>query len=340
MPDCPLFSVYVLTYNSDPLKLEFTLESIRLQDYPNVEVVIADDGSSSKSHFRTIEKYENTSCNTHTIFNPANLGTVGNMKRALEKCSGELVIGLSPGDALYSKETLSKAMEFYGNSGAPFFIGFLRAYRITKEKHFEDVNFMAPNPENIHLLEKPARTFRKLLTGNFISGAGLVRSRKIVEEETLQLPDSIRFLEDWTFYTLATYHNHKIPVYDGYVYWYEYGEGISAGNDEKWNNSLSRDWRTFLEWLRDHGPDKGKNSLIKKRLDQLAFSSKHKSKILKGFHALFFYPDLLLHRIFARNELHSPGIKRFREQLTARQGDGFLEMLEETMGKQESPRTG
>ena len=44
----PLVSIYTLTYNSSKTVLE-TLESIYLQTYPNIELIVSDDASTDNT---------------------------------------------------------------------------------------------------------------------------------------------------------------------------------------------------------------------------------------------------------------------------------------------------
>ena len=45
----PLVSIVVLTYNSSDYVLE-TLDSIKCQDYPNLELIVSDDGSNDETY--------------------------------------------------------------------------------------------------------------------------------------------------------------------------------------------------------------------------------------------------------------------------------------------------
>lgn len=86
----PLVSIGLPTYNSGSLVGQL-LDSVVAQDYPNIEVVIADDCSSDNTAEvcrRYAEKYPFIAFHQ----NPANLGRVGNFLNALGKCSGEFVI--------------------------------------------------------------------------------------------------------------------------------------------------------------------------------------------------------------------------------------------------------
>jgi glycosyltransferase involved in cell wall biosynthesis len=106
-----LISVCIPHYNRSKYLL-VVLESIRTQDYPEVEVIISDDCSSDDS-LEAIPKYiSEVQDTTHVHFNyirqPRNLGYDGNLRAALGAGQGEYLFVLGNDDALPAKDTLSK----------------------------------------------------------------------------------------------------------------------------------------------------------------------------------------------------------------------------------------
>jgi glycosyltransferase involved in cell wall biosynthesis len=97
-------SIIVITYNSDDFILE-TLNSIRAQDYGNIELVISDDCSTDNTlalvrewlshpeHVDGFRKYE-------LIANDPNKGVAGNCNTGLRVCSGEWIKLIAGDDVL------------------------------------------------------------------------------------------------------------------------------------------------------------------------------------------------------------------------------------------------
>jgi glycosyltransferase involved in cell wall biosynthesis len=106
-----LISVCIPHYNRSRYLLA-VLESIRVQDHPNVEVIISDDCSSDDS-YEVIPKYiAAVEGSTHVRFDyfrqPKNLGYDGNLRAALGAGQGEYLFVLGNDDALPERDTLSK----------------------------------------------------------------------------------------------------------------------------------------------------------------------------------------------------------------------------------------
>ncbi len=325
------FTVYVLTYNSDPQKLKITLESILEQDFGDFEVLISDDGSSKKDHFDVIREYVRKFKCVKVISHPSNTGTVKNKLHALEQANGELRLGLSPGDLLYSSNTISSLVEFYEKNDPLFFVGYFRAYALKKKGIIQNIDFMAPSPDQIGFLKKPNSSFNRLLFANYISGASLVETKKLQSINTLRIPEGVKYLEDHPFFLMAAYHGYSIPIYEKFIRWYEYGSGISTSQNKIWSQRLSEDLRFFLKWLSANGTCIDKNKQIERELEFLEMSNKIEStpRFIRKIHKLLWCvmhnPQRLLYHLSSKTPLLSPKNAEHRKKLLEMQGKGFLD---------------
>jgi glycosyltransferase involved in cell wall biosynthesis len=183
-----LISVCIPQYNRSRYLLA-VLESIRVQDYPEVEVVVSDDCSTDDS-LEAIPKYiaevENT---THVRFNyirqPKNLGYDGNLRAALNAGQGEYLFVLGNDDALPEKNTLS------------------RLAGILEQLKYPEVAFA-----NFHLWDRPAEVQRRART-TAILGSG--------PEVALKTFRSFSFVGGLVFQRKA-FQEHNTDRYDGSVY--------------------------------------------------------------------------------------------------------------------------
>lgn len=116
----PLVSVAVLTYNSSSYIIE-TLESIKAQDYPNLELVISDDGSIDDT-CQIIEDW--LGCNNEKfkrailIRSFRNKGTCKNYNQAVINTHGVYVKTLDGDDCLSTRGSISTYVDFCQQNNA------------------------------------------------------------------------------------------------------------------------------------------------------------------------------------------------------------------------------
>lgn len=97
------------------------IDSAIAQDYPNIELIVSDDGSpefprSDIETYITKEKGENIT-NVLIRQEEVNCGTVRHLNHAIAECHGSYIVALAGDDALYNKNVLSAYVE--GFSRAP-----------------------------------------------------------------------------------------------------------------------------------------------------------------------------------------------------------------------------
>lgn len=121
-----LVSVVVLSYNSRAT-ISRALHSIFMQDYPRIEVIVADDGSEdfSRDHIYTlvtssagdnIEKVK-------IVASAENMGTVSNLWQALDHIQGEYFMVIGADDMLACRSSISEFMTtFFYRSWRPLLV--------------------------------------------------------------------------------------------------------------------------------------------------------------------------------------------------------------------------
>lgn len=98
----PLVSVIVVTYNSSTTVLE-TLESVRIQTYQNIELIVSDDCSSDNTLEIVkdwMDKYASRFVRTELVTSEKNTGVSGNNNRGAAKARGEWIKFLAGDDCL------------------------------------------------------------------------------------------------------------------------------------------------------------------------------------------------------------------------------------------------
>jgi len=99
----PLVSISIITYNQIGFVKE-TLESALEQDYDNLEVVVADDGSTDGTSEIILQYAEKYPGRLVPIVGGPNLGITGNSNRALKACKGKYVAFQGGDDVLLNKK--------------------------------------------------------------------------------------------------------------------------------------------------------------------------------------------------------------------------------------------
>lgn len=100
LPQQPLLSVLVPTYETDPAMLAAMLDSVLAQWYPHWELCIADDGSRGPWVRETLERYAAADSRIRLSFIATNLGVASASNRALAMARGEFVMLLDHDDML------------------------------------------------------------------------------------------------------------------------------------------------------------------------------------------------------------------------------------------------
>lgn len=116
MTNKELVSIIILSYKNYQYLYE-TLDSVLIQDYPNIEIVISNDGSSDFNK-KEVKKYldKNKKKNIKNFIinnNKKNIGTVKNANKAIKLSKGEYLIILAADDVFYDKSVVSKNIEAF-----------------------------------------------------------------------------------------------------------------------------------------------------------------------------------------------------------------------------------
>ena len=95
----PKVSIHMISYNQGQFLPE-AIESALAQDYPSLEIVVADDASTDGSAEILADYGQRYPDRLIAVFGEKNLGITGNSNRALARCSGELIAIMGSDDVL------------------------------------------------------------------------------------------------------------------------------------------------------------------------------------------------------------------------------------------------
>ena len=112
----PLVSVAVVTYNQKPF-LEQCLNSILAQDYPNIEIVVADDGSTDGTA-ELLERFDRDHPGRFVIRrSEQNQGVTPNHDLALSACSGDFIAWIGGDDVMLPGKISAQVRHMQANPG-------------------------------------------------------------------------------------------------------------------------------------------------------------------------------------------------------------------------------
>lgn len=111
----PLISIITVCYNSSST-IEETIQSVLTQDYPNIEYIIIDGGSTDDT-LNIIKKYESKISYWHS---EPDRNMYDAINKGLTKVSGQLWMSLNSDDYLASSQIVSKVASYYSNYGSKF----------------------------------------------------------------------------------------------------------------------------------------------------------------------------------------------------------------------------
>jgi len=112
MKNTPLISIALCVYNGEEF-LEEQLHTLLNQTYPNIELVISDDGSSDNS-LNIIRRYADDQ-RIKLFVNDRNLGYVKNFEKTIQRCNGEY-IALADQDDIWDLNKIEILQKKIGDS--------------------------------------------------------------------------------------------------------------------------------------------------------------------------------------------------------------------------------
>ena len=122
-----LVSVVVISYNNGRFIRE-ALESIRNQTYPEIQLIVSDDGSTDDSPVLVrdwVRIHGRDFCSVKMIFSPQNRGTSANCNTGVRAADGEYVKIIAADDMLLP-DCLEKYVAFVEETGAEYVHGRVR----------------------------------------------------------------------------------------------------------------------------------------------------------------------------------------------------------------------
>ena len=191
-----LVSVPVITYNSARTIIE-TLDSIKAQTYPNIELIISDDCSKDNTVALCqdwLDKNKERFARTVLLTVEKNTGVAGNCNRASAACTGEWKKGIA-GDDLLVPTCIQDCMDYVAEHPDTIYLfGRCKAFGVDDERckqienNFDYSFFSLRQEEQLH---------RLLTESNCIPATTAFYNRERVQALGVRNDERIPNMEDW-----------------------------------------------------------------------------------------------------------------------------------------------
>ena len=245
----PLVSVVVITYNSQNFITE-TLDSVELQTFNNIELIISDDHSTdgTVSYIKSwLKEKSDRFVKVALVESPINTGVAPNINRGIKKATGEWVKILSGDDKLLAN-SITDYVEFINNNPqCSICFGKLHFYGEDAEyiKHVKEYYNHRYYP---YIKANYRAQWRKIQERLFVPGPGLFY-KKDLWNKVGGFDERFPFAEEYPFTYNVLESGERIFFLDKEVYGYHIRKGSLCRENGLINIKVFRDKYNYTNKL-------------------------------------------------------------------------------------------
>jgi glycosyltransferase involved in cell wall biosynthesis len=174
----PLVTIIASCYNQDNFVIE-SLDSIKAQTYPNIELIIWDDCSTDNS-VKTIDAWiENNHINCKFIRHNENKGICKSLNEAFGNAKGKYLQLIALDDILL-QDKIERHVEILEKTDETIALVFSDAYLIDKDGNLKNNYFLESYRSNLEL--NSGNFMNELLIGNFIPAMSVLYKIDIINQ--------------------------------------------------------------------------------------------------------------------------------------------------------------
>jgi len=216
-------SIIVVSYNHSGFITE-CLDSIKRQNYPNWELIVADDASKDNS----IEVFngwlDDNKVTAKKIFNKKNQGFCRTLNACIAQCEGDLVKILAADDFLHDNY-LSEVVSEFESRGSDTGLVYSNAEYVNEYSIKQHTNVIGENPEL-----GDGYIYDQLLMGNMIPALTVTMRMEAVK--TIGPFNEHIWIEDWEYW-LRLSKRFKIHYINKILAYYrQHGSNVSGNFDK------------------------------------------------------------------------------------------------------------
>ena len=241
--EMPLFSFCILSYNNY-CYIQEAIDSVFAQTYPNIELLISNDGSpdfdvAELTEYINAHKGENIR-KVYINNNETNLGTVKNINHVREHASGEYIMYMAADDALYDKTVLERYVQELEKLGEDALLVSSRTAMCSD--NLDEIVSYEPSEEGISAIKNmDSRQLFSRLTHTFTIPTTSTCYRMRLYDLVGPYDEDYYIIEDAPLYIKLARMGIKIHWIDGMIGARHRDGGISHGN----SLGLSESYRKY-----------------------------------------------------------------------------------------------
>lgn len=289
--------ILLSAYNGEKYLRE-QIDSLLNQTYPNLEILIRDDGSTDRTG-ELLKEYEEQYANIR-VFSEENIGLVGSFFRLLELSDADYV-GFCDQDDVWMERKVERAVHALDGIEEP---AMYCGNKMLVNSNLEEIG--TSDADNI----RPG--FGNAVIENIATGCTILLNRKLAELIRQQIPEHA-VLHDWWCYLLAAYHGRVIYDKTPYIYYRQHENnqvGGSAGFAEETaakrkylKKSRGKLKAQLLEFHRFYHDDEKKDRLLLNVLETESFSGKISMIFNSGIYRQKKLDNLIVRGLFMTNNM-------------------------------------
>lgn len=228
----PLVSVCIVSYNASEYIIE-ALESVKAQTYQNIELIVADDGSSDNTAALCNEWFEKNGSRFvryEVVVPPHNTGTAANYNRAVKAAQGEW-IKLFDGDDFLAPNCVEDNITFVTENPEAKVV-FSEAGRFKNGQRDNTVKFYDDFRRSFFDYDLDGQLLRALHNNDMSSATFFIKARLLKDNP---YDERYGLLEDAPKWIDLLSKGYKFYFFDKVTAYYRVGESVMSSKSRYYN---------------------------------------------------------------------------------------------------------
>ncbi len=204
----------IITHYKQMNYIKESVLSVLNQEYRNIELIIADDGSPNfdkKKVEGIIKKYNKKRFEYKILDSKKNVGTVKNLNRAVKEATGNYILFFAADDKLYDTRVINKFVEKFKNQN----INVITSQCLLYDENLKKLYCKYVNPIKAFFMNKKSTRYiyYKMACGCLYGSGGTAYRNKVFKDYGF-FDEKYPFVEDWSYWLKILRQGEKIYYYN------------------------------------------------------------------------------------------------------------------------------